>query len=291
MVVLTRTLRIANATVAKSDIVNFNVPSRATAQFVRVGLHYELPPADAIAVLTAAALESQGVLHSPAPVIYLEEFADSSIVYAIKFWIEDAGQHEIIQHRVRVHLWYRLRARLLDSLPHPHRRTLQPRPEKPPPAGHRTHAPHRSHRGRPAPPAAFSGAETPLADSANELYLMTGQVLFRQGDSGDSFYIIFKGSVEVLVTPEGGTEERRVATLGPGDFFGEMSALTGQPRTPPPSARQPRWPACRSKSRTCCPSSRPTCPSWKRFRRSWPGEMPSTTPSCRAPAKPRRPKW
>ena len=60
---------------------------------------------------------------------------------------------------------------------------------------------------------------------------MTGQVLFRQGDSGDSFYIIFKGSVEVLVTPEGGTEERRVATLGPGDFFGEMSALTGQPRS------------------------------------------------------------
>jgi small-conductance mechanosensitive channel/CRP-like cAMP-binding protein len=223
---------IPNATVAKSDIVNFNVPSRATARFVRVGLDYELPPADAIAVLTAAALESQGVLHAPEPVIFLENFADSSVTYAIKFWIEDAGQHEIIEHRVRVHLWYRLRERGY-SIPFP-MRTVE----------HSSHAQKnrllqesaRTRRieaieGVPLLQPLSSQQKRELADSANELYLMSGQVLFRQNDSGDSFYIIFKGSVEVLVTPEGGTEERRVATLGPGDFFGEMSALTGQPRS------------------------------------------------------------
>jgi len=33
------------------------------------------------------------------------------------------------------------------------------------------------------------------------------------------------------VQPEGTQDQRLVASLGPGDFFGEMSALTGQPRT------------------------------------------------------------
>jgi len=63
------------------------------------------------------------------------------------------------------------------------------------------------------------------------LAAILGQILFRQNDTGDSFYIIYKGEVDVLVTPPGTTEERTVARLKAGDFFGEMSALTGQPRT------------------------------------------------------------
>ncbi len=55
------------------------------------------------------------------------------------------------------------------------------------------------------------------------------KVIFRQGDSGHSMYIIIEGAVEI--TQGEGIEKHVLATLGPGEFFGEMSIVTGQPRT------------------------------------------------------------
>jgi CRP-like cAMP-binding protein len=53
----------------------------------------------------------------------------------------------------------------------------------------------------------------------------------RQGDEGDSLFVVAEGRVEVSVHAPGGGPERSLATLGPGDYFGEMSLLTGAPRS------------------------------------------------------------
>lgn len=56
-----------------------------------------------------------------------------------------------------------------------------------------------------------------------------GAVLMRQGDIGQSMFLIADGKVAVAVhSPEG---EQRVAMLGPGDIVGEMSLLTGARRS------------------------------------------------------------
>ena len=54
------------------------------------------------------------------------------------------------------------------------------------------------------------------------------EVIFRQGDLADHFYIVTKGQVEVVRESE--TGEELIATLGVGHFFGEMGLLTGRPR-------------------------------------------------------------
>ena len=55
--------------------------------------------------------------------------------------------------------------------------------------------------------------------------LPAGTVLTRTGEPGDAFFVIVDGSATVEVSP------RARSRLGPGDFFGEMSLLDGEPRS------------------------------------------------------------
>jgi CRP/FNR family cyclic AMP-dependent transcriptional regulator len=56
-----------------------------------------------------------------------------------------------------------------------------------------------------------------------------GQVIVREGETGDCMYVIQEGQVEVVVKLDG--EEARVRTLGKNDFFGEMAIFEHEVRT------------------------------------------------------------
>ncbi len=52
-----------------------------------------------------------------------------------------------------------------------------------------------------------------------------GSIVTRTGDPGDEFFVLVDGSVTVEISP------RKRGRLRPGDFFGEMSLLDGEPRS------------------------------------------------------------
>lgn len=56
-----------------------------------------------------------------------------------------------------------------------------------------------------------------------------GEVIFRQGDSGNCMYVIQDGEVEAVAEANG--RELRLRTLGPNDFFGEMALFEQETRT------------------------------------------------------------
>jgi len=56
-----------------------------------------------------------------------------------------------------------------------------------------------------------------------------GDVLFREGERGDVMYVIQSGLVQVVKRV--GEEERPLATLGRGEFLGEMAILNNKPRS------------------------------------------------------------
>lgn len=58
-----------------------------------------------------------------------------------------------------------------------------------------------------------------------------GTVILREGEPGDEFYLIAAGNVRVETTRTDDEHPVELATLGRGAFFGEVSVLTGRPRT------------------------------------------------------------
>ncbi len=65
-----------------------------------------------------------------------------------------------------------------------------------------------------------------LADLTEEQRYMEGARVVREGDIGDTFYVILEGGAKVM-----SRAGRVVNRLRPGDFFGEISLLDGGPRT------------------------------------------------------------
>jgi CRP-like cAMP-binding protein len=68
------------------------------------------------------------------------------------------------------------------------------------------------------------------------------EVLFRQGAEGTALYIILEGMVRISVSR--GPETVTLATLGPGEFLGEMSLLDGQPHSADAEAVGDVWLYC-----------------------------------------------
>lgn len=57
-----------------------------------------------------------------------------------------------------------------------------------------------------------------------------GATLFREGEDANAMFVVISGEVEVLKKSKRAVEAR-VAVLGPGDWFGEMSIVDIQPRS------------------------------------------------------------
>ena len=66
-----------------------------------------------------------------------------------------------------------------------------------------------------------------------------GETIFHQGDLGDCLHVIESGAVKIVLPSPEGEEGAIIATLGPGDFFGEAAIFRTTRRTATVIATQP----------------------------------------------------
>jgi small-conductance mechanosensitive channel/CRP-like cAMP-binding protein len=226
---------VPNNLVSKETIVNYSQPAAPTRIEVQVGASYLSSPGEVKAAVREALANSSQVLTEPPPDVLVKEFAASSIDYRVRFWIEDFERDEQARDEVRAAIYYAFRRRGIE-IPYP----IQVQYER----KQTTVEPGEEVRARAALLATldlFAGlsdnARARLAEAAGDRVFGDGERIVREGEPGSSLFVIAAGRVAVLSGESPAGPGREVATLETGQYFGEMSLLTGEPRSATVAAR------------------------------------------------------
>lgn len=221
-------LLIPNSVAGRERIEIYPRPGPPIARFLRVGLEYEVSPAVAREALESALRGLSGIAAHPSGRAYVKSFEGYNIIYELRYWLEDFGTYLETDSLVRERVWYALHRAGLQ-IPMPLIRQFQ-------------------YAGGPVPPA-IRGASigpalseldlfAPLTDEeraqigegAIERRYAPGEIIVREGDRTSSMFVVAAGRAGVSKHgPTGDT--RNLATLESGTAFGEISLLTGEPRT------------------------------------------------------------
>lgn len=217
---------IPNNVISKSHIVNYSDPSSLVISTFTIGIDYSVSPNRVTEVVESVLKKNPKVLSDKPMEVRLINFDAYAIQYEVRYWVDIAAVGALaLKSDIMKQLWYTLRR---ESIPIPF--------------------PTRVH---------FQGKETPqeeslsrvkvfleniaffrvlspidrdfLVQSVLPLQFARGEIVFHQGKPGESMYIVADGECDIRVKNTKG-REKSISTLTPGEFFGEMSLMTGEPR-------------------------------------------------------------
>jgi small-conductance mechanosensitive channel/CRP-like cAMP-binding protein len=191
-------------------------------------------PPDVVRVVTEALAQAAipGVALAPAPDCLFRDVQQSFARYAVRYWLTDLELDLPTDSAVLTRVYFALqRAGIALAVPE-HAVLLTEQSDE------RTAELERSDHARRRRAVEQVEILRPLGDEDRDRLagrlryapFVRGETLTRQGDPGDWLYLITAGEVSVRVAAAGGLEQE-VAHLGPGDFVGEMSLMTGERRS------------------------------------------------------------
>jgi len=223
---------VPNSTVSKTEVVNFSRPTRLQRTHATIGIAYRHPPGIVKAALARAAQSCPEVAADPPVEILVKSFDDFAITYDVRFWITDFSRLLQITDDVYSRCWYELQ-RANISIPFPTRdvtiRTASDEQEMQAADQRRREIFSVLRPLQVFEPLSDEQIQTLVGAAALQRF-MQGEMLVRQGDRGESLFVIRSGKVRIDKSLDGG-HATTMAMMGAGEFFGEMSLLTGEPRT------------------------------------------------------------
>jgi small-conductance mechanosensitive channel len=223
-------LLIPNAAITRAIITNHSRPAREHRQWIHVRVHFRHPPARVREVLIAAVRSLSLVCTDPAPDCILQDFEADAALYSVRYWLADFQRGNSIDSAVRSAIWYAVHRAGME-IPFPSRNVNltemnedRARRKDDEEYARRVDALSRVDVFR----ALDAEKIDRLSRRLRMLMFGPGETILRQGDPGDSLYVVRSGAVAVRIGVLGASKE--VATLSDGQFFGEMSLMTGAMR-------------------------------------------------------------
>ena len=220
---------VPNSQMAASTFINYSRPTRQLIARLNIGLEYDAPPNKVRAAIKSVFDNNPKVMKTPPYRIRLTNFGDFAITYQVVFWHKNYTQQPQLLADLNNDLWYALR-RYNITIPFPIRDLRHAHEER-----HLTKEEKKAAQGKlidlinqvPILETLSETDRSKLADQVSLNLYGTGEDIVVKDAPGDSMYIIYSGSCDVL----NGAGKKVAEPLTVGSFFGEMSLLTGEPRT------------------------------------------------------------
>jgi len=217
---------VPNSAIARNTIHNLSRPSSEYALWITVSVEARFPPELIRRLLTEAALSCNAILTDPPPAVNLSDASKDPYSYTVY-----ASFHNFVKHyRGKNDLFMAIHQRLERAGIIPSAIKYAVSTEEAVPRNY----------SRPSLKEELSTTEIfhPLAPEdidllasyAHERIFRPGDVVIEEGSTDTSLLIITSGVVQIVKQGSAG-REIEIARLGAGDFIGEMSLMTGKPRS------------------------------------------------------------
>jgi small-conductance mechanosensitive channel len=223
---------IPNGTLAKAPILNFTKPSGFARRSVRFVVPFDTAPRRVHRVVLPAIRHVDGVLAEPGPSILTEQFTERGVQYWLRYYTNDFALREQIDGNIRDRVWYALRRAGIEIAVPIHDVDLRHENEQAQQQAERElDRRRRALRGVDFCAKLTDAQIDELARATRTRLFAPGEIVIREGARGEELFIVERGELAVSVAAGGNGRSVEVARLKSGGFFGEMSVMTGEPRS------------------------------------------------------------
>lgn len=220
-------LLISNSVLGKESI-EVAPKNNLNARLIFFSTKYNESPAKTAHVVREAVRVNENVSPKIRPIVRIRNLGESGIDWEVKYWLDNYAFYNDSDALIRQRIWYALqRERIEFNFP---TRTLhieKKAAELPAEELFNTIA-DRLNRVSIFAPLSDEEIERLAAVSVAKVYA-PGEVIVSMGQEGNSMFVVISGTVKVQI-PEL-SYQKTIGTLHENDFFGEMSLLTGEPRS------------------------------------------------------------
>ena len=230
------TILVPNSTLVKSQVLVLGRRSGKPVQWRRwvfFNVDFRYSPCQVIDTVTEALNSSpiKYVSDDPPPNCIMMDMTDSYCRYAARYWLTDLVHDDPTDSVCRTRIYFALkRIGVALAIPANAMFITANTPKRREDKANRALADRVAALSRIELFSSLSEAERArLAQGIRPAPFAPGEPLTRQGAEAHWLYVIVSGTCSVQVSQDG--VEREVSKLGPGEFFGEMGLLTGEPRT------------------------------------------------------------
>jgi small-conductance mechanosensitive channel/CRP-like cAMP-binding protein len=213
---------IPNSVIAKSKLVNCSTPTKIHGASIRIRLEPSLTPAAGCHLLKEVLLGSTHILRTPEPSVTIKDLSAEMIDFELSYTVTDVGavdqaQNELFDrvYRAATAAGAKFSPRLAGS------RTAAPEEQG------ESGTPERLLAGTSLFSTLSAKERTALASQMRRKDYKPGDVIVRKGTIMQALCIVSEGVLVGSVEENGRKVE--ITRLAPGDFFGEVGLLTGEP--------------------------------------------------------------
>jgi small-conductance mechanosensitive channel/CRP-like cAMP-binding protein len=219
-------LVIPNSKLASMVIINLSKNPQGSYD-INVNVEAAVPPLRVLIILESAIKSSQGVLETPEPKIRIRGLKTYAATYKITYWLEPKKNlPSQVKHVISANILHHftMAGLVLRNEVFCYTALIE------------------GNLGNPVPPQLFlpqlrlfpklnPAEQIELANQVHTHHYAKGTIVVELGTEGDSLFIVAEGLLNVWAKPSEETGFINVGRIICGEYFGEMSLLTGAPRS------------------------------------------------------------